>query len=113
MPADTIYTLSETKAPSGFTNGYFAELFAAKYSTYADLVNLVNGKGYRISYTTKDVEGERLIEDKDYIFRSGFGIFFLISFKVTLTLRVFCILILYTSNWKASMEVLIIFAYLI
>ena len=63
LPADTTFTLSETKAPAGYTNAYFAKLFSKQYPDYA---NLVNGTGYALSYTTAVKDGEKYIVEKEY-----------------------------------------------
>ena len=74
LPADTTFTLSETKGPDGFTNEYFKQLFIAQNQDFADLVN---GNGYPVSYTTttrpngtSSLDGsklhEKVIEEKDY-----------------------------------------------
>ena len=63
LPASDTFTLTEEKAPEGYTNAYFAKLFTAKNSAYK---NLVNGTGYPLSYQTKDENGERLIVDNNY-----------------------------------------------
>ncbi len=63
LPADTTFTLSETAAPSGYTNAYFAKLFSKQYPDYA---KLVDGSGYALSYTTKVENGEKYIVKKEY-----------------------------------------------
>ena len=72
LPADYTFTLSEEKAPAGFTNEYFKQLFIKQNPDYE---KLVNGDGYPVSYTTnaepngiKSLDGsdlsERVIIDK-------------------------------------------------